>query len=133
MLIKRVHHIGILAPSTQSKIKYLLDMLLGAQYYSGYVPEFKANCYMYEIGSVGVELVVPSDDSKLWNRLSETGNHPSLHHIAFEVDNLHSFKSALSGWISEHDIRGIGVMLVNFIHPLEYGIMLEFVELIDET
>lgn len=91
------------------------------------IDQWYCACYMY---SGGVELIVPWSGNLLkW--LREQGRR-AIHHYAIEVPDvkaeckrLHDLGVPL---VSQEPVRGVDGLLVNFVHPLYMGIMLELVQ-----
>ena len=133
----KLHHVGIVCPD-----RALLEPLLylaGARMDDGsesvlfrHVPEFQCDCYL--LGQL--ELVVPDRDedgaelTPLQRWLKGRGN--SLHHIAFEVDDVEAHCSALRQngvpVVLDQAVDGVGDLRVNFVDPSYCGFLVELVE-----
>lgn len=124
-----IHHVGIVTVNP-GKFISLMEMMLSKEFdvETKYIPEYKCHCAIIE----DVEFVVPDEDSKIMNWVREMGGPPVIHHIAIRVEDLKKTADILRlegiRLISDEPVRGVGNMLVNFIHPEEYGIMIELVE-----
>jgi hypothetical protein len=66
------------------------------------------------------EYVIPHG-GPLKKRLKEFGTH--IHHIAYQVTTFDGFQDL----ILDKPVKGIQNMMVNFIDPTKYGILIELV------
>lgn len=128
----KIHHIGIILSVSafdacyKQYLKLFESMHIGEQWIFKNVEEFSCYCYMYG----QVEYVVPYG-GKLEKYLGE--NKPGLHHVAFEVADVERTSMELKekGFIlvCNKPVRGVGDLLVNFVHPLETPhVLFEIVE-----
>jgi catechol 2,3-dioxygenase-like lactoylglutathione lyase family enzyme len=134
----QLHHVGIVCPDRK-----LLGPLLslagsrtngaGGEVASAYVPEFQCDCYL--LGQL--ELVVPTDPDEDGAPLTPLqrwlkGRGTSLHHIAFELDDVDGHCAALRERgvpvVLEQAVAGVADLRVNFVHPSYCGFLVELVE-----
>lgn len=103
-----IHHVGYLTdqvpPDSDVEI-------------AGVLPHFQ--CWCYFIGKT--EYIIPLGGA-LYKRFVEVGS--SLHHVAYCVEGFESWENL----IYEQPQNGVGGLLVNFIHPKHYGILIELVQ-----
>lgn len=121
-----VHHVGIICNKDAAQAIWdLLNIVTNVRSDHKYVPEFDCDCIM--LG--GIELVIPKG-GKLLERLNQYG--ASIHHVAVKVQDARAASNKLreSGikLVQEDPVVGVGDILVNFIHPSVYGIMIELVQ-----
>lgn len=127
-----IHHTGIVCSNDKAaELASFLTLIHGNLHIEEqYIPEFSCKCIMLE----GIELIIP-DGGPLLNWLTEHGD--TIHHIAVKVDDVAKISEAMQDggvrMVCEEPVKGIGGMLVNFIHPEELGIMIELVEVADEA
>lgn len=120
-----LHHVGILCGDITSKALLLVLEQLGHDddVVVEYVEEYACTCIM--LGQI--ELVVPNDNSPLHPRLAQVGT--SIHHIALRITSMDSIHPTLKGMLLHDDpVTGVGGILVNFIRPKFFGILIELVE-----
>jgi catechol 2,3-dioxygenase-like lactoylglutathione lyase family enzyme len=124
-----LHHVGIVVP--EDKFEDFIDKFwhLGLDLgnpISKRIKEFKCDCLLYG----QIEIVIPDKDSKLYGWLGESIT--PMHHIAFQVHNVNLKCEELASEgvpVLYHEaVEGVGGTLVNFIHPLYTGVMIELVE-----
>tara|TARA_Y100000593_G_scaffold95131_1_gene200553 strand:- start:76222 stop:76659 length:438 start_codon:yes stop_codon:yes gene_type:complete len=129
-----IHHVGMVCKDMdkQRSILQTLDAIsITMSHKTGdvnykYIPEFKCNCIL--VGSF--EFIIPDYNSKLseWFEMSES----PLHHIAVKVDDIKETTERLCSLgipiLSDKPVKGVANTLVNFIHPLHCGVMIEIVE-----
>jgi methylmalonyl-CoA/ethylmalonyl-CoA epimerase len=127
----KLHHVGIVCRDSS-----LLERLLRLAATAGrepefrHVPEFQCDCYL----AGQIELVVPQgphkDGMPLQRWLDARG--PSLHHIAFEVDDVESqalrLREAGVPVVLDAPVDGVAGMRVNFVHPSYCGFLVEIVD-----
>jgi catechol 2,3-dioxygenase-like lactoylglutathione lyase family enzyme len=129
-----LHHVGIVAPD-DTLFETLRFMTNAGDDRSSeiafrHVPEFQCDCYL--LGRI--ELVVPNgvEGTPLHRWLLSRGR--SLHHIAFEVEDLDAecerLRSAGVPVTLEAAVDGVAGLRVNFVHPSYCGF---FVELVEKT
>ena len=133
-----LHHVGIVCPDA-TLLEPLLVVARAKQPPSAppdvafrHVPEFQCDCYL--LGQI--ELVVPTNGAEgaplapleRWLK----GRGTSLHHVAFEVDDVDAQAAALREAgvpvVLEQAVEGVADLRVNFVHPSYCGFLVEFVE-----
>lgn len=128
-----LHHVGIVVPDdTLFETFRFLTNAEGDERPSEiafrHVPEFQCDCYL--LGAI--ELVVPSGapGTPLHRWLLSRGR--SLHHIAFEVEDLDAecerLRSRGVPVTLDAAVDGVGGLRVNFVHPSYCGFFVELVE-----
>lgn len=122
----RFHHLGFVvrdALASQQLTASLGDEVDEER--SGPVAAYK--CYCSFLKHNRIEIVYPtSNDSPLSHFAASRGG---LHHIAFQVPDLRRFMDTAGIHLTDPEpISGAGNLLVNFIHPVYFGIILEIVE-----
>jgi len=100
-----------------------------------HVPEFQCDCYL--LGQI--ELVVPEGPNKAGMPLQRwlDARGTSLHHIAFEVDDVEvqaaRLREAGVPVVLDQPVDGVADMRVNFIHPSYCGFLVEIVDTVRAT
>ncbi len=132
-------HVGVVV--TQAKFDKLIDIdglieiiphKLNEQEMIVYglerIEQWGCRCFMIE----QTEFIVPDNvpENKLMQWAMRQEQEIGIHHIAYSVDNLVDFMKIYKdkNWISPEPVQGVNGMIVNFIHPTQFGIMLEYVE-----
>lgn len=118
--IKRIQHVAIVVEDIESALAFWRDALGLELQHVEELPEQKSVVAFMPLGQSEVELVKPTtDDSGVARYLQKRG--PGMHHICFEVDDIHSLLAQLKArgvrLINETPVTGAGGTLVAFIHP----------------
>lgn len=121
------NHVGIVCDDDKAaELGSLITLIYGdVPVRQQYIDEFQCDCIM--LGS-NFELLVPKGGPLLeW--LAENGT--AIHHVALKVDNVKELSEAMREgglrMLCEEPVKGI-IGSVNFIHPEEFGIMIELVQ-----
>ena len=127
----KLHHVGLVV--SEEKFEdvingiWMLNIDLGDPV-SKRIDEFGCDCILYG----QVEIVIPDEGSKLHGWISESIT--PMHHIAFEVEDINKHTKELKGEgipvLLDKAVEGVGGTLVNFIHPMYLGIMVELVQVV---
>ncbi|TAH41195.1 MAG: methylmalonyl-CoA epimerase [Bacteroidetes bacterium] len=119
-MILRIEHLGIAVKDCEQANK-LFALLLGTNpYKSEMVESEKVNTSFFKVGESKVELLESTDPSGPIGKFIEKRGE-GIHHVAFEVDNIHEMMKQLeaSGFrlLSDEPKRGADNKLVCFLHP----------------
>lgn len=124
-----LHHIGIVIQN-EDMLDDLKEKFNIQEDYRGYVKEYKTLCiFMKDFGGCTLEFIIP-ESGKL---LEFNNGRGGIHHLAFEISNLNSFKQSLNekgvNFITDYDVKGAGSFKVNFTKPKTSDYLLfEFLE-----
>ncbi len=135
--IKRVDHIAIVVEDIEAALGFWRDALGLELQHIEEVTEQKSVVAFLPIGESEVELVKPTtSDSGVARYLEKRG--PGMHHICFEVDDIHAALDQLKGkgvrLINETPLNGSGGKRMAFIHPESTdGVLVELYELPQST
>lgn len=118
--IKRIQHVAIVVEDIEAALAFWRDALGLELQHVEELPEQKSVVAFMPLAQSEIELVKPTtDDSGVARYLQKRG--PGMHHICFEVDDIHSFLAQLKTrgvrLINETPVTGAGGTLVAFIHP----------------
>ena len=128
----KVEHIGI-AVKTLAESVPLFEKLLKSQCYKTETVESeKVNTAFFKSGDTKIELLESIDEDGVIAKFIEKKGE-SLHHIAFEVENIESEMERLKseGFIllNENPKKGADNKLVCFLHPKSTnGVLIELCE-----
>ena len=131
--IKRINHIAIVVDDIDTALTFWRDALGLKLDHIEDIPEQESIVAFLPTGESEVELVQPtSEDSGVARYLQKRG--PSMHHICFEVEDIHVSLEQLKGkgvrLINETPMTGAGGKKMAFIHPESaYGVLVELYEL----
>ena len=119
-MILRIEHLGIAVKDIRSANELFTLLLGAAPYKSETVASEKVNTSFFKVGESKVELLESSDPSgPIGKFIGKRGE--GLHHVAFEVDNIHQMMKQLkdSGFqlLSDEPARGADNKLICFLHP----------------
>jgi methylmalonyl-CoA/ethylmalonyl-CoA epimerase len=120
MEVRGVHHVCMAVDDLEGALESY-TRLFGAQVeLRGRVEEQGVDAIYLRVGDGRVELVSPlEDDSPVGKFLARRG--PGVHHVAFEVDDVHAAASELSARganvIDAEPRPGLGGKEVVFVHP----------------
>jgi methylmalonyl-CoA/ethylmalonyl-CoA epimerase len=134
MNVKKISHLGIAVESIEDQISPFKD-ILGLEFTGEEIVEDqKVRVAFLKVGESRVELIEPiSDDSPIRKFLDKKGGRTTIHHIAYEVDDLESAikeaKEKGAEMIDEEPRIGAGGVRIAFIHPKSAsGILTELCE-----
>ncbi len=128
----KIDHIGIATRGIDEAAKFWRSALGVSAIETEEVAEQKVRVVMLPIGESRIELLeATSEDSPISKFIEKRG--PGLHHLAVNVDNIHSALAQLkqdgARLIDTEPRRGAGGCLVAFVHPLSTGgVLLELVQ-----
>lgn len=129
-MIFKLHHVGIVCSAEQSDVLRRFIGMFGVlpNPIVRYLPVFGCTCIMVGM----IEFIIPDVGSKLDKYLIEQGRS-SIHHIAIHVDDIVATCAKLTAFgyklVTVNPVEGVGGILVNFIHPIDTGIMVELVQI----
>jgi methylmalonyl-CoA/ethylmalonyl-CoA epimerase len=123
-IFKKVEHIGIAVEDLSSAGKKYRLLLGVDEYKREEVPSEGVRTAFYKVGDTKIELLEATDDASPIARFIEKRG-AGIHHIAFEVDDIHRSMQRLreAGFKLTRDVpvRGADHKLVCFIHPKSTG------------
>ena len=128
----KIDHIGIATRGIDEAANFWRTALGLSTIETEEVAEQKVRVVMLPIGESRIELLeATSEDSPISKFIEKRG--PGLHHLAVNVDNIHSALAQLkqdgARLIDTEPRRGAGGCLVAFVHPLSTGgVLLELVQ-----
>ena len=131
MAARAIHHIGVAVTDLEQAVS-TYEQLLGASVEAREAIESQgAEAVALHVGESRVELLAPlGDDTPVGRFLTRRG--PGMHHVAYEVDDLHAELARLDGQgvqLVDHEPRlGLYGLQVAFIHPdAVHGVLTELV------
>lgn len=134
MNVKKISHLGIAVESIDDQIGFFKDVL-GLEFTGEEVVEDqKVKVAFLKVGESRVELIEPiTDDSPVRKFLDKKGNRTTIHHVAYEVDDLEAaiqeVKETGAKMIDEEPRIGAGGVRIAFVHPKSAsGILTELCE-----
>lgn len=125
-----LEHVGIAVGDAASAIALMESILCEAPYKSESVPTEGVRTHFIRSGGAKLELLEAlNSDSPIVKFLKNRG--PGLHHLAFEVDDIHATRDRLlqAGFnvLDEEPRRGADGKVVFFVHPRDTGgVLFEF-------
>lgn len=126
----KVEHIGI-AVKNLKEADTLFSRLFGQDPYKlESVASEAVSTSFYQMGETKIELLEATDeDSAIAKFIAKRGE--GIHHIAFEVDDIHAEMERLRSEgvrvLNEHPKKGADNKLVCFLHPKDCnGVLVEF-------
>ena len=128
----KVEHIGIAVKTLADSVP-LFEKLLNSQCYKTEIVESeKVNTAFFKTGDTKIELLESIDENGVIAKFIEKKGE-SLHHIAFEVENIESEMERLKdeGFILLNDKpkKGADNKLICFLHPKSTnGVLIELCE-----
>ena len=129
----KLHHVGVVL--SEDKMEDVIDKFWRCGIDLGKpeckrVDKFGCECILFG----QIELVIPDPGSKLHSWISESIT--PIHHIAMEVSNIietmKEMKNSDIPVLYDEPVEGVGSTLVNFIHPLYMGFLLEIVQVVKD-
>jgi len=128
-MFKNLEHLGIAVNSIE-KSDAVFSALLGKTYYKTEAVESEGvTTAFYDGGNVKIELLEATrPDSPIAKYLEKRGE--GLHHLAFEVDNIHERMEELRSkgfrLLNEQPKKGADNKLICFVHPKDTnGVLIE--------
>ncbi len=128
----KVEHIGIAVKTLADSVPLFEKLLKSQCYKTETVESEKVNTAFFKTGDTKIELLESIDENGVIAKFIEKKGE-SLHHIAFEVENIESEMERLKseGFIllNENPKRGADNKLVCFLHPKSTnGVLIELCE-----
>jgi methylmalonyl-CoA/ethylmalonyl-CoA epimerase len=119
MVIKGVHHIGILVDDLPRAEAFLGDVLGFDVVKRASIPDESTEVCFYDCGGVRLELIAISDPEIRARRGRAGGPAPEIEHVAFAVDDIEADADRLRG----HGVRfaATGALAEEADAPLELG------------
>ena len=131
MEARGIHHLGVAVEDLEEALG-TYERLFGAELeHRATVPEQGIEAAAVLVGAGRVELLRPlEDDSPVGRFLTKRG--PGMHHVAFEVDDIHvaldSLRREGAELIDEEPRAGMFGLQVAFVHPDSvHGVLAEVV------
>ena len=124
-MLKRIHHIGIAVHSLDAGAEVWGPGGIGlAEEGREDVGPARTRVAMFPVGESRIELLEPmGDDSPVGVALEKRG--PGIHHICFEVDDIHAEMARMRGlgmrFTTDGPTPGAHGALVAFLHPKDTG------------
>lgn len=119
-MILRIEHLGIAVNDMENANK-LFSALLGVpNYKTETVESEKVSTSFFKVGESKVELLKATDpESSIAKFIAKKGE--GIHHVAFEVDDIHSMMTQLRSQgfqlLSDEPKKGADNKLICFLHP----------------
>lgn len=133
-MYKKVNHIGIVVKDIDTSSKFYVECLGWESEGSEVVVDQKVKVSFFTIGETRIELVQPLEEGTgVYKFLEEKGFKDTVHHIAYEVDDLkkelENLKAKGVKLIDETPRKGAHGMQIAFIHPKSSnGVLVEICE-----
>ncbi len=133
-MYKKISHIGIAVKSIEESAKFYTDTLGWVMEGIEEVSDQKVKVCFFTIGETRIELVEPTEaGTGVYKFLEEKGFKDTVHHIAYEVDNIEKELERLKGLgtklIDEKPRKGAHNMKIAFLHPkASNGVLVEICE-----
>ncbi len=134
MEVKKLSHLGVAVESIDAQVGFFKDVL-GLEFTgTEIVKDQKVKVAFLTVGESRIELIEPtSDDSPVRKFLDKKGGRTTIHHVAYEVDNLEAAiaeaKEKGMRMIDEEPRIGAGGVRIAFVHPkTASGILTELCE-----
>ncbi len=130
-MYKKISHVGIAVKSIEESSKFYTNGLGWEAEGMEEVLDQKVKVCFFTIGESRIELVEPTDEnSGVYKFLEERGFKDTVHHIAYEVDDiekeLENLKAKGIKLIDEKPRKGAHGMKIAFIHPkASNGVLVE--------
>lgn len=131
-----IDHIGIAVDDLEEAVETYEKLLNGKCYKREVVEDQKVETAFFEAGQSKVELLGATDpDSVIAKYVAKKGE--GMHHVAFEVDDIHAELDRLrdEGFtvLNDEPGRGADNKLVAFVHPKDnHGVLVELCQSIKE-
>ncbi len=130
-MYKKISHIGIVVKDLQESSKFYTDTLGWEMEGVEEVSDQKVKVCFFTIGETRIELVQPTEEGTgVYKFLEEKGFKDTVHHIAYEVDDvekeLERLKAIGTKLIDEKPRKGAHNMSIAFLHPKSSnGVLIE--------
>ncbi len=127
--MNKIEHIGIAVKDIEAANKVYQDILGVAAYKSEEVASEHVITSFFQVGESKIELLqATSEDSAIAKFIEKKGE--GIHHIAFDVDDIHAEMDRLSGLgyqiLNEEPKQGADNKLICFLHPKgSHGVLIE--------
>jgi methylmalonyl-CoA/ethylmalonyl-CoA epimerase len=134
--MQSIEHIGIAVENLEKGIEVYQALLDTECYKREIVEEQRVKTAFFQTGKTKVELLGAIDsDSVLAKYINKSGE--GLHHIAFEVEDIHAEMKRLQSegftLISDEPSKGADNKLVVFVHPKDnHGVLIELCQDIEQ-
>jgi methylmalonyl-CoA/ethylmalonyl-CoA epimerase len=125
----RIEHIGIAVKDMKISVSLFENLLASDCYKMEFVESEKVNTAFLRKGETKIELLESTDPDGVISRFIEKKGE-GLHHIAFEVEDIHAEMERLKteGFqlLSDNPRLGADNKLVCFVHPkTTHGVLIE--------
>lgn len=130
-MYKKISHIGIAVKDLNESAKFYTQTLGWEMEGVEEVSDQKVKVCFFTIGETRIELVQPTEEGTgVYKFLEEKGFKDTVHHIAYEVDDVEKeierLKSIGTKLIDEKPRKGAHNMLIAFLHPKSSnGVLIE--------
>jgi methylmalonyl-CoA/ethylmalonyl-CoA epimerase len=118
--MKKVEHIGIAVKNLTASVSLFEKLLNASCYKTESVAGEKVNTAFFKQGETKIELLESSDPEGVIAKFIEKKGE-GLHHIAFDVDDIHAEMKRLQGegfvLLNEEPKQGADNKWVCFLHP----------------
>jgi methylmalonyl-CoA/ethylmalonyl-CoA epimerase len=134
MKVKKISHLGVAVTNIDEYVSFFKDVLNLQLTGTEIVEDQKVKVAFLQVGESRIELIEPTAaDSPVKKFLDSKEGKPTIHHVAFEVDNLEEAiretKQKGCRMIDEAPRKGAGGVRIAFIHPKSAaGILTELCE-----
>lgn len=120
----KIEHIGIAVKDLNSSIELYEQLLNTPCYKTELVESESVNTAFFKVGDAKIELLeATAEQSAIAKYIDRKG--PGIHHIAYEVENIHAEMKRLQALgfelLNEVPKRGADNKLVCFLHPKSSG------------
>lgn len=137
-MYKKINHIGIVVKDIDTSSRFYVEYLGWKSEGCEHVLDQKVKVGFFTIGETRIELVQPMEEGTgVYKFLEEKGFKDTVHHIAYEVEDLkkelENLKNKGVKLIDETPRKGAHGMLIAFIHPKSSnGVLVELCEPIEK-
>ena len=130
--MRKVEHIGIAVRTLADSVPLFEKLLKSQCYKTELVESEKVSTAFFKTGDTKIELLESIDENGVIAKFIEKKGE-SLHHIAFEVENIESEMERLKSegfvFLNENPKKGADNKLVCFLHPKSTnGVLIELCE-----
>ena len=132
---KNVEHIGIAVSDLAASNELFRTLFNKEPYKEEEVASEHVTTSFFQLGEAKIELLEGNSDSAIAKYIEKRGE--GIHHIAFEVDNIHAEMDRLKNEgfqiLNEEPKKGADNKLVCFVHPKSAnGVLVELCQEIKE-